>query len=88
MNHRTGAIVEDGVVLVFALVRMTMVAGATLLLAVEVARPEVPAARALHEVPAERGHVPDLRRGGMSGGVGQAGIGTLHVRVRGDLAQR
>ena len=47
---------------------------AALLLAIEVARAEVPAAWPLHDVSAQRGHVAHLRRGGVARGIRERGV--------------
>ena len=60
MNDVAGAIAEDRVELVLAFHREA--ARAALLQAVELFVAEVPAARPLHDVAADRAHVADLRR--------------------------
>lgn len=81
MNHGADVVVHDGVVLVLAGVGVTVVAGAVLLLAVEVGGAEVPAARALHDVASESSHVSHLWSGGVTGGVGQCAVALLDLRV-------
>ena len=81
------SVVHDGVVLVLAGVGVAVVAGAALLLAVEVGGAEVPAARPLHDVASERRHVSHLRRGGVTGSVGQRAVALLDLGMGGDLAE-
>src|ERR1700722_7638348 len=87
MHHRAGAVVHDGVVLVLAGVRVTIVAGISFLLAVEIAGSEVPAAWALHDVATKGCHIAHLRSGGVAGSVCQRGIPSLDLRMVCNLAQ-
>src|SRR5882762_6169722 len=87
MHHRAGAVVHDGVILVLTRMRMTIVAGAALLLAVEVARTEVPAAGALHDIATQRRHVSHLRSSRMASGVSQRRVAFLDLRISRDFAQ-
>src|SRR5580698_7411782 len=88
MHHCTGTVVHNGVVLVLASVCVTVVAGAAFLLAVKVARTEVPAAGTLHNISPKRRHVPHLRGSRMPSGIGQRSIASLDLRMSGNFAQR
>ena len=87
MHHRAGAVVHDGVILILSRVRVTLIAGAALLLAVEVAGAEVPAARPLHDIATQRCHVAHLRSGRVTSGIRQRRIALLDLRMSRDLAQ-
>ncbi len=73
-----GAAGDDAVVLVLAVHRR---AGGAAVLEAAHAAPEVPAARALAEVAAERSHVPQRRGPDAAGGVGEHGEVLAHRRV-------
>src|SRR4051812_36291807 len=88
MNRCTGAVVHHRVVLILALVCVALLAGAALFLAVKVARTEIPAARALHDVPSDRSHVANLRGGRVTRSICQGGIAAANLRMIGNLRQR
>src|SRR5438552_907488 len=85
MHDRAGLVGDDGVILVLALERVADVAA--LLAAVEVGRAEIPAARPLHQVAADGGHVADLRRGRVRARLAERRPLLLHRRVRLDRRQ-
>ena len=87
MHHRAGPVVHNGVVLILAAVRVTVVAGSVLLLAVEVAGSEVPAAWALHDIAAKRRHIAYLRRRRVTGSIRQRCVAFLDLRMSSNLAQ-
>src|SRR2546425_4744272 len=86
MNDGAQVVVEDCVILVFALPGVADFT--TLLAAVEHLAAEVPAARALQEVAAESGHVADLWRRRRAGGLRQSGVLLDDDGIVGELRQR
>src|SRR5262245_59376609 len=84
MNDVARALVaEDGVVLVLAV--HGKAARSALLEADELLVPEVPAARALVEVAADRSLIANLRCADETGSVEQRGVKTPHLCVRGEV---
>src|ERR1051325_7184153 len=86
MDDGAQAVVEDGVVLVFTVLGITDFAA--LFAAVELFVAEVPAARALKKIPAERGHVADLGSRRRAGGLRKGGVLLVDDRMLGELRQR
>ena len=87
MHGDAGAGAEEGVELVLAL-RAAGQPSPPLSQQSQVRVAEVPAARPLQQVAADRGHVPQLRRGGDGGRLGQGGVARLEQRGSLDLGQR
>src|SRR5205823_6831376 len=87
MHHRAGAVVHNGVVLILSGMRVTIVTGPVLLLAIEVARPEVPASRALHDISPKRRHIAHLWSRRMTGCIRQRRVTLLDIRMSSDLSQ-
>src|SRR6185437_7400919 len=86
MNDRAHAVVEDGVIVVLAILGEAV--SATLLAAMEVFRAEVPAARTLHKIAADSGHVANLWRSNARGSFGQGGVLLLNNGMTFDLGER
>ena len=87
MHHRAGAVVHNGVILILSRMRVTIVTGPVLLLAVEVARSEVPATGALHDIPPKRRHVAHLWSRRVTGRIRQRRVALLDFRMSSNLAQ-
>jgi hypothetical protein len=85
MHHRRPRVVEDRVVLILALVNDGAQVNAVIM---EQLVAEVPTARALEQVPANRRGVAQLRCRGMSGGSGKRGVVFDDFRRALDTRQR
>jgi len=84
--HRiAGPAAEDGVVAVLALARRAVLAAFEP--AVDAGIAEVPAARPLQEIAAERREIADLQRGGERGGLGERGVPFAHQRMLLDFGE-
>src|SRR5689334_5139796 len=86
MHRHTWRLAQDRMVLVLAVTGVAFCPAVQPALEETVA--EVPAARALEQVPADRRHVPKLRRRGLTDGLGQGRVPLADRRMVLDLAQR
>src|SRR5882757_1813882 len=87
MHHRARTVVHNGVILILASMRVTIVTGSVLLLAVEVARSEVPAAGTLHDISSKRCHIAHLRSRGVTSRIRQRRVALLNLWMSSNLAQ-
>src|SRR6185295_13878219 len=85
VDDRAEAVAEDRVVVVLAVLREAV--ASALLQAVEVGAAEIPAARALEEVAAERRRLADVRRRGMPRRVGERRIAPADERVEIEMGE-
>src|SRR5690242_7413796 len=86
MHNRAKLIIKDGVILVLAILRKALIT--TLAQTMEITRAEVPAARTLQQISADRRHVANLRRGGMLGCFGERCVTLAYGFVRMQLRER
>src|ERR1700679_1920218 len=87
MHHGASAVVHDRVILILSLERVALIRSA-FLAAIEIAGTEIPAPRPLHQVPAKRRHVADLRRGCMACSIRKCRIAPSYLRMLRNLMQR
>src|SRR5436305_11015057 len=84
MDHHVAIVVEDRVILVFAVARVLIDA----VYVVEMLVAEVPAPRPLQQIPSDGGDVSDLRGRGVKGRVGQRDVARTDLVARRNARQR
>src|SRR5438270_12284658 len=85
MNDGAYLVIEDRVILVLALLGEALLASCAP--AVELLVAEIPAARTLQQVAADRGHIADVRRGRVQRGIGENFVALPDYRMLGDGGQ-